>query len=100
MIRLLACIVGLCAVVSAARAETIRVVIPYAPGGALDPLARMLVNGLGKLRPGDSIIVENIGGAGGIVGMNTCRQGGAGWTHAAVQSVGKYRYQPLAPIES
>jgi tripartite-type tricarboxylate transporter receptor subunit TctC len=29
------------------------------------------VNGLGKLRPGDSIIVENIGGAGGIVGMNT-----------------------------
>ena len=71
MIRLLACIVGLCAVVSAARAETIRVVIPYAPGGALDPLARILVNGLGKLRPGDSIIVENIGGAGGIVGMNT-----------------------------
>jgi tripartite-type tricarboxylate transporter receptor subunit TctC len=71
MIRLLASIVALCAVVSSARAETIRVVIPYAPGGALDPIARILVNGLGKLRPGDSIIVENIGGAGGIVGMNT-----------------------------
>jgi tripartite-type tricarboxylate transporter receptor subunit TctC len=69
--RLLACLIVLCAVAPSARAETIRVVIPYAPGGALDPLARILVNGLGKLRSGDSIIVENIGGAGGIVGMNT-----------------------------
>lgn len=55
----------------AAHAETIRVVIPYAPGGALDPLARILVNGLNKLRAADSIIIENIGGGGGIVGMNT-----------------------------
>jgi tripartite-type tricarboxylate transporter receptor subunit TctC len=72
MIRwLLACIVVVCAVASPACAETIRVVIPYAPGGALDPIARILVNGLGKPHPADSIIVENIGGAGGIVGMNT-----------------------------
>ena len=54
-----------------AAADTIRIVIPYAPGGALDPLARILANGLGKVRPGDAIVVENIGGAGGIVGMNT-----------------------------
>jgi tripartite-type tricarboxylate transporter receptor subunit TctC len=71
MHRLFVFVVALCAAVSSARAETIRVVIPYAPGGALDPIARILVNGLGKLRPSDSIIVENIGGAGGIVGMNT-----------------------------
>ena len=54
-----------------AHAETIRVVIPYASGGALDPIARILVNGWSKLRPADSIIMENIGGAGGIVGMST-----------------------------
>src|SRR5262245_13305013 len=59
----------LCAVT--ARADTIRVVIPYAPGGALDPIARIFVNGWSRLRPADSIIVENIGGAGGIVGMST-----------------------------
>ena len=53
-----------------AAADTIRIVIPYAPGGALDPLARILANGLGKLRPRDAIVVENIGGAGGIVGMS------------------------------
>jgi tripartite-type tricarboxylate transporter receptor subunit TctC len=51
-------------------ADTIRIVIPYAPGGALDPIARILANGLGKLRTGDTIVVENIGGAGGIVGMS------------------------------
>jgi len=69
--RLFACLLALCAAALSAHAETIRVVIPYAPGGALDPLARILANGLNKLRPADSIIVENIGGAGGIVGMNT-----------------------------
>jgi tripartite-type tricarboxylate transporter receptor subunit TctC len=69
--RLFACLLALCAAALPAQAETIRVVIPYAPGGALDPLARILANGLNKLRPADSIIVENIGGAGGIVGMNT-----------------------------
>jgi tripartite-type tricarboxylate transporter receptor subunit TctC len=53
-----------------ARAETIRIVIPFAPGGALDPIARILANGWNKLRPSDSIIVENIGGAGGVVGMS------------------------------
>jgi tripartite-type tricarboxylate transporter receptor subunit TctC len=71
MRRLFACLLALCAAALTAHAETIRVVIPYAPGGALDPLARILANGLNKLRPADSIIVENIGGAGGIVGMNT-----------------------------
>src|SRR5262249_31328676 len=54
-----------------ARADTIRVVIPFAPGGALDPIDRIMVNGWSRLRPADSIIVENIGGAGGIVGMST-----------------------------
>jgi tripartite-type tricarboxylate transporter receptor subunit TctC len=71
MRRLFACLLALCAAALPAHADTIRVVIPYAPGGALDPLARILANGLNKLRPADSIIVENIGGAGGIVGMNT-----------------------------
>jgi tripartite-type tricarboxylate transporter receptor subunit TctC len=71
MRRLFACLLAFCAAALPAHAETIRVVIPYAPGGALDPLARILANGLNKLRPADSIIVENIGGAGGIVGMNT-----------------------------
>jgi tripartite-type tricarboxylate transporter receptor subunit TctC len=60
-----------CLAATPTRADTIRVVIPYAPGGALDPIARIIVNGWSRLRPADTIIVENIGGAGGIVGMGT-----------------------------
>jgi tripartite-type tricarboxylate transporter receptor subunit TctC len=71
MLRVLACLLALCVAAAPAAADTIRIIIPYAPGGALDPLARSLANGLGKLRPADAIVVENIGGAGGIVGMNT-----------------------------
>lgn len=62
---------ALCLASASAGADTIRIIIPYAPGGALDPIARILANGLGKIRTGDAIVVENIGGAGGIVGMNT-----------------------------
>jgi tripartite-type tricarboxylate transporter receptor subunit TctC len=65
------CVFTLFSCAAPARADTIRVIIPFAPGGALDPIARIMVNGWGRLRTGDSIIVENIGGAGGIVGMST-----------------------------
>src|SRR3954452_9887749 len=71
MRRLVLAVAALCLFAAPALAETIRIVIPFAPGGALDPLARILANGLNRLRPGDNIVVENIGGAGGIVGMNT-----------------------------
>lgn len=60
---LLLLMLALSASAAPAAADTIRIIIPYAPGGALDPLARILANGLGKLRTGDSIVVENIGGA-------------------------------------
>ena len=72
MRRLIMIAVAFCLVATApARADTIRVIIPFAPGGALDPIARILTHGWNRLRPADSIIVENIAGAGGIVGMNT-----------------------------
>jgi tripartite-type tricarboxylate transporter receptor subunit TctC len=65
-------VIALCLAAAPARAETVRIIIPFAPGGALDPMARILANGLGKLRPGDGFVVENMGGgAGGVVGMST-----------------------------
>src|SRR5207248_7056391 len=70
MPRFVIVLLALCLLGTPAAADTIRVIIPYAPGGALDQIARILVAGLAKLRPGDSIVVENIGGAGGMIGMN------------------------------
>ena len=70
-LQFLGALLLLCLSLTPAHADTIRVIIPFAPGGALDPIARIMVNGWSRLRPTDSIIVENIGGAGGIVGMST-----------------------------
>jgi tripartite-type tricarboxylate transporter receptor subunit TctC len=70
-LQFLGALLLLCLSLVPAHADTIRVIIPFAPGGALDPIARIMVNSWSRLRPADSIIVENIGGAGGIVGMST-----------------------------
>ena len=69
MRRLVGLVVALSLTASSATADTIRVVIPFAPGGALDPLARILANGLAKLRPNDVFVVENLGGAAGMLGL-------------------------------
>jgi tripartite-type tricarboxylate transporter receptor subunit TctC len=71
LMAFMTCVFALFSCALPARADTIRVIIPFAPGGALDPIARIVVNAWSRLRPADSIIVENIGGAGGIVGMST-----------------------------
>jgi tripartite-type tricarboxylate transporter receptor subunit TctC len=71
MRRIAVGLLALCLAVTSAAAETVRIVVPFAPGGALDPLARILANGLAKLRPHDVFLVENIGGAGGMLGLGT-----------------------------
>ena len=59
------------AVVAPARAEfpsrTVKMIVPYPPGGGTDLLARVLADQLGR-KWGQAVIVENIGGAGGNVG--------------------------------
>ena len=49
--------------------RTVRLVVPYNAGGATDNIARMLAERLGA-RMGQTVIVENKGGAGGIIGTD------------------------------
>jgi tripartite-type tricarboxylate transporter receptor subunit TctC len=42
-------------------------VVPFAAGGASDAIARILAQGL-RMELGQSVVVENVGGAGGMVG--------------------------------
>ena len=47
----------------------IRLIVPFAPGGAVDPIARLIANPLGE-RLGKPIVIYDRGGAGGSIGMD------------------------------
>ena len=47
----------------------ITIVVPFLAGGASDVIARLLADGL-RAELGPSVVVENIGGAGGMVGTS------------------------------
>ena len=49
--------------------RAITMVVPYAAGGTFDVMARILVVKMGEIL-GQSVIVENTTGAGGIIGVN------------------------------
>jgi tripartite-type tricarboxylate transporter receptor subunit TctC len=48
-------------------AKTVRVVVPFAPGGTADTLGRLVAHKLGETFK-ENFVVENRGGAGGVVG--------------------------------
>jgi len=75
MKRVAGCLLGACltaslaaslAVPRPAAAEPIKVVVPFAAGGPVDQLARVLANGLGP-KLGEDVIVDDRGGAGGAI---------------------------------
>ena len=47
--------------------RAITVVVPFPPGGASDVVARIVTNQMSKIL-GQSVIIENVSGAGGTVG--------------------------------
>ena len=47
--------------------KTLRIVVPYPPGGTTDLLARNLAPGL-QQRTGMTVVIENRAGAGGVIG--------------------------------
>ena len=54
----------------------VRVIVPYAPGGPADILARLTAQKLSE-RLGNQFYVENIGGAGGNIGMGQAAKAAA-----------------------
>jgi tripartite-type tricarboxylate transporter receptor subunit TctC len=66
MTRLLGAMVLLFGLAGAAGADTIKVVVPFAAGGPVDTLARLISSDM-QTRLNTEMVVENRGGAGGVL---------------------------------
>ncbi len=85
--------------------KPIRIIVPFPPGGGVDLTARLLMEPLSK-ELGQSIMIENKGGAGGIIGVEamshaqpdgyTLSLTGAGTLTAGPHLRTKMPYDPLA----
>jgi tripartite-type tricarboxylate transporter receptor subunit TctC len=87
--------------------KTIRIVAPFAPGGAVDILARIIAERLAPVY-GQSVIVDNKAGASGHLGAQmVAKAPGDGYTllvgtigiHAAYASYRKLTYDPAAELQ-
>jgi tripartite-type tricarboxylate transporter receptor subunit TctC len=48
--------------------QTVRIIVPFAPGGATDVVGRILAPGMQEALGGRTVLIENRGGAAGIIG--------------------------------
>lgn len=87
--------------------KPVRIVAPFAPGGAVDILARIIAERL-SAQYGQSVIVENKPGASGHLGAQTVAKApGDGYTlmvgtigiHAAYKSYTKLTYDPAKELQ-
>jgi tripartite-type tricarboxylate transporter receptor subunit TctC len=82
----------------------IRLIVPFPPGGAVDPVARVIAQALGE-RIGQSIVSINRGGGGGSLGMDEAAKAAPdGYTivldHSGMAYMpGIYRNLPFDPVK-
>jgi tripartite-type tricarboxylate transporter receptor subunit TctC len=72
MLRLIACVFALMAWCGSAPVQTypsraITVIVPFPAGGPSDVVARIVTEHMGRT-PGQTLVIENVGGAGGTIG--------------------------------
>ena len=103
------CVLGLCAALPVHAqpsypAKPIRIIVPFAPGGPNDVLARLVGNRLTEAW-GQPVIIDNRGGAGGTIGAEagarapadgyTLTMGGSSNMTVAPSLYAKLSYNPL-----
>jgi tripartite-type tricarboxylate transporter receptor subunit TctC len=106
-IALAAAMASLVSIIGPARADypdrPVKLVVPFPPGGALDVVGRIVVARMGPAL-GQSIVIDNRGGAGGALGAETVARAepdgytllvGSFGTHAANPALSPVRYDPI-----
>src|SRR4051812_50206976 len=68
-------------------ARPVTMVVPFAAGGPMDVVGRIMATSLGE-QLGQQVIVENVGGGGGMTGGGRGAEGAPGGTPFVVGDVG------------
>lgn len=76
--------------------KPIRLIIPYAPGGSSDTLGRMIAKHLGEAFK-QTVVVENKGGAGGLIGSQMASKAPADGYTLVVSGIGSH---VIAPVDA
>lgn len=85
--------------------QSVTLIIPFAPGGPTDAVARLMAESLGR-DLGQSVVVENVTGGGGTIGTNRVAQSRPDGHTLLLHNVGMataatlYRRLPYDPLES
>src|SRR5437868_14740902 len=87
-----------CALAAIAHAEDypvrpIRLIVPFAPGGGNDTVARLVGDSLGK-RLGQPVVIDNRTGAGGVVGADAAAKAPADGYTLFLGGVGSHAINP------
>src|ERR1700747_3075366 len=64
--------------------RTIKLIVPSAPGGATDLLARLLGEQIGRTQ-GATVVIDNRPGAGEVIGTEAAARAAPRWQHAPVR---------------
>src|ERR1043166_3414479 len=100
MTRLLAALIA-CALSCAAAAQPypsrpVKIIVPFGPGGTADTLGRLVAGKLSEQLK-ESFIIENKGGAGGVVGSELVAKSPADGYTLVVSGIASHVIAPLLP---
>jgi tripartite-type tricarboxylate transporter receptor subunit TctC len=103
-VLLAACVSATAALAQPFPSQPLRMIVPFPPGGPVDTFGRILARGMAE-QLGQSVVIENRAGAGGVVGMEAVAKaapdgttigiGGPGALAVAPTLLPRLPYDPL-----
>jgi tripartite-type tricarboxylate transporter receptor subunit TctC len=96
LIAFLLCLCSLQATAQNFPSRAIKIIVPFAPGASSDATARALAHDL-QGRLGQSVVVENMGGGGGVTGVQSMGRSAPDGHTLAIGAAGGMVITPLMP---